>query len=203
MSEETYISCKVCHLVHPQQEFEEGYAYDCERCGHEVQRRTPYSLHLTLAFALSALFFYLPANLFPILRMSMFGRTSENTIISGVFHFYEEGDYFVAIVVFLASVLIPFLKILAILLLVFVTWIKKPWVQTFRTKLYLAVETLGRWAMLDVFAVAVLISLIKLGNMATVIGGKGAGAFVLVVIFTVLASASFDSHLIWKDEYQK
>ena len=197
------IACRVCHRVHDYEEPEEGFAADCERCGHEMHRKTPYSLHLTAAFALSALLFYFPANLFPILRMSMFGRVTENTILTGVIRFYQDGDYFVAIVVFLASILVPFLKILGLILLVVSTQLRTSWAQGFRTKLYLAVESLGRWAMLDVFAVAVLISLIKMGRMASVIGGRGALAFVMVVIFTILASASFDSQLIWTEKKER
>jgi len=131
--------------------------------------------------------------------MTMFGRITENTIFTGVVRFYQDGDYFVAIVVFLASILIPFLKIVGLLVLVISTYRGSRRAQGFRTKLFLAIESLGRWAMLDVFALAILISLIKLGRMANVIGGKGALAFVLVIIFTILASACFDSQLIWEE----
>ena len=130
----------------------------------------------------------------------MFGQVTENTIFTGVIRFYQDGDYFVAIVVFLASILIPLLKIIALIVLVIATHFRARTAQSFRTKLYLAIEVLGRWAMLDVFALAILVSLIKLGRMASVIGGKGALAFVFVIIFTILASASFDSHLIWREE---
>lgn len=200
MAEESLVSCKICGLTHRLPEVETGYALDCSLCGHELKRRTPYSLALTAAFSLCALLFYFPANLFPILKMSMFGRITENTIFTGVIRFYQDGDYFVAIVVFLASILIPFLKIIGLILLVVSTRIHSQNFQPFRTKLYQAVETLGRWAMLDVFAVAVLISLIKLGRLANVVGGKGAFSFVMVVIFTILASASFDPQMIWEEK---
>lgn len=193
------IACKVCRHVHISRPLNPGQFAECARCRNELTRRTPYSLALTSAFSLSALLFYFPANLFPILRMTMFGRITENTIFTGVVRFYQDGDYFVAIVVFLASILIPFLKIVGLLVLVISTYRGSRRAQGFRTKLFLAIESLGRWAMLDVFALAILISLIKLGRMANVIGGKGALAFVLVIIFTILASACFDSQLIWEE----
>jgi paraquat-inducible protein A len=197
---ENWVGCKVCGLVHEMEEVEPGYRAECARCGHSIRQRTPASLSLTFALALSALLLYFPANVFPILRMSMFGRLTENTIFTGVLRFYQDGDYFVAIVVFLASILIPFLKILTLLALVISTHLRSQRGQLFRTKLFVAIERLGPWAMLDVFALAVLISLIKIQRIANVIPGKGAAAFVLVVLFTILASASFDAQLIWNKE---
>ena len=197
------IACEVCGLVHAEVPLEKGSVANCSRCGHELSRRTPYSLALTAAFCISALLFYGPANLFPIIRMEMMGRVTENTIFTGVIRFYQDGDYFVAIVIFLASILIPFLKILALLLLVVTTRLRSGWARPFRTRLYLLVEMLGRWAMLDVFALAILVSLLKLGRLASVMAGKGAVAFVMVVIFTILSSASFDAQLIWREKNQK
>jgi paraquat-inducible protein A len=194
------IACRICGLVHVDRNLEPGNVAECARCGHMLSRRTPHSLQITAAFALSALFFYAPANLFPILHMSMFGTITENTIFTGVIRFYQDGDYFVAIIVFLASILIPFLKILGLIFLVVSTHFRWPKARIFRTKLLLTVESLGRWAMLDVFALAVLVSLLKMGRIATVVAGKGAIAFVFVIIFTILASASFDSHLIWEEK---
>ncbi len=194
------VACRVCGLLHELPHLEYGQVAECSRCSHGLSRKTPQSLLLTTAFSLSALLFYLPANLFPILRMSMFGQVTENTIFTGVIRFYQDGDYFVAVVVFLASILIPLLKIIALIALVLTTYFRSRTAQSLRTKIYLAVEVLGRWAMLDVFALAVLVSLIKLGRMSSVIAGRGALAFVFVITFTILASASFDSHLIWSEE---
>lgn len=131
----------------------------------------------------------------------MYGTVSENTIFSGVVRFYRDGDLFVAVAVFLASILIPFLKILGLFLLVITTRMHSTWARNFRVHLFLIIESLGRWAMLDVFALAVLISLVKLQRIANVIPGKGALAFVLVIFFTLLASASFDPQLIWEEDH--
>jgi paraquat-inducible protein A len=194
------VACKVCGQIHDLPELETGTVAECVRCGNRLAQKTPASRHYTAAFALSALLLYFPANLFPILQMSMYGSISQNTIFSGVVRFYKDGDYFVAIVVFLASILIPFLKILGLFLLVITTKFNFEGAKAIRVQLFVVIEALGRWAMLDVFALAVLISLVKLQRLAVVIPGKGALAFVLVIMFTIMASASFDSQLVWEKE---
>jgi paraquat-inducible protein A len=198
--ESKLVACKLCGQVHELGDIDMGTEAECARCGHVLKRKTQYSLQLTGAFALCALLLYGPANLFPILSMSMYGTVSENTIFSGVIRFYQDGDLFVAAAVFLASILIPFLKILGLFLLVITTRLHSTWARNFRVHLFLIIEILGRWAMLDVFALAVLISLVKLQRIANVIPGKGALAFVLVIFFTILASASFDPQLIWEED---
>ena len=201
MNGSALVACPLCGLVHELPPLEVGDLMECSRCSHQLARKTAGSFHLSAAFALCALLLYAPANIFPILRMSMYGSISENTILSGVVRFYKDGDYFVAIVVFLASFLIPLLKIMGLFFLIISSKFKFKGAIAFRAHLYTLIEILGRWAMLDVFALAVLVSLVKLERIATVIPGKGAAAFVCVVIFTVLASASYDPQLIWEENH--
>jgi len=198
--ENALIACRVCDQVHEEIEVPAGYKASCRRCGAELRRKTAGSFHYTAAFTLCALLLYLPANLFPILSMSLYGRVTSNTVFSGVVRFYEDGDLFVATVVFLASILIPFLKILMLFFLVISTKLRWGRGRAWRAWLYRAIEMLGKWAMVDVFALAILISLIKMQRMASVEPGPGALAFTLVIIFTMLASASFDPHLIWEED---
>jgi paraquat-inducible protein A len=197
---DSLLACHVCGQVHELEALPSGYVAECARCGNVLERKTPQSLQITAAFTLSALLLYFPANLFPIMRMTIYGGIQENTIFSGVNRFYRDGDYFVAIVVFLASILIPFLKILGLLFLVIATRFQWEIGKHFRVKLYRVVESLGRWAMVDVFALAILISLVKLQRIASVVPGPGVVPFVLVIVFTIAASASFDPQLIWKKD---
>jgi paraquat-inducible protein A len=197
---ESIIACHVCGQVHEMEPLPEGCLAECARCGNVLRQKTPQSLQITAAFTLSALLLYFPANLFPIMRMTIYGGIQENTIFSGVIRFYHDGDYFVAVIVFLASILIPFLKILGLLFLVIATRFQWEIGRHFRVKLYRIVETLGRWAMVDVFALAILISLVKLQRIASVVPGSGVLPFVLVILFTIAASASFDPQLIWKKD---
>ncbi|HWC73551.1 MAG TPA: paraquat-inducible protein A [Gemmatimonadales bacterium] len=153
----------------------------------------------TAAFSLAALLLYLPANVFPILRLNLYGATSENTVWQGCVKFYEEGDYFIALIVFLASIAIPLLKIVGLLFLSLslrFRWVR--W-KTARVRLYAVIDSVGRWAMLDVFVLAVLVSLVKLQKLATVVAGKGLLAFSLVVVLTLLASQVFDPRWISED----
>jgi paraquat-inducible protein A len=195
-----WIACRICDQVHEEAHVPDGFRASCARCGGVLAQKTPASLHYTAAFTLCALLLYFPANMFPILRMTLYGRETANTIFSGVVRFYEDGDVFVAAVVFLASILVPFLKILGLLFLVITARFRWQAAKIWRTRVYRAIEILGKWAMLDVFALAILISLIKLQRMASVTPGKGVFAFTLVIIFTLLASASFDPQTIWEEE---
>jgi paraquat-inducible protein A len=195
-----FIACHICNKVHEDVAVPEGYKASCARCGAEFKRKTPWSFHLTAAFTLCALLLYIPANIYPILSMTLYGRETSNTVFSGVVRFYQDGDIFVAVVVFLASILVPLMKILGLLFLVVSTRFHWEGARLWRTRVYRAIDVLGKWAMLDVFALAILISLIKLQRMASVTPGRGVFAFTLVIVFTLLASASFDPHSIWEEE---
>jgi paraquat-inducible protein A len=153
----------------------------------------------TVAFSLAALLLYLPANVFPILRLSLYGATSENTVWQGCVKFYEERDYFIASIVFLASIVIPLLKIVGLLFLSLSVRLRWARWKTARVRLYLVVDSIGRWAMLDVFVMAILVSLVKLQRLATIVAGRGLLAFSLVVVLTLLASQAFDPRWISED----
>jgi paraquat-inducible protein A len=195
------IACKTCGQIHALKPLNPGTIAKCRRCGTRIAKRTHGSLHLTAAFSLAALILYIPANIFPILKLDMYGATTENTVWQGCVRLFKDGDFVVATIVFLASILIPLLKLLGLFFLVATTKLGiKRW-KLPRTWVYRIIDVIGRWAMLDVFVMAVLVSLVKLQRLATIIPGKGLLAFAIVVVFTIFASASFDPQLIWeKDE---
>lgn len=172
----------------------------CVRCGSAIERRSHLDLHRTAAFSLAALVLYFPANIFPILRIELYGASSQNTVIDGAYRLFRDGDFVIAVIVFLASVVIPFLKLTGLFFLVISTRLRMQRAKKFRTALYKLIEGVGRWAMLDVFVVAVIVSLVKLQKLATIYPGIGLFAFGGVVVFTLLASASFDPQLIWEEE---
>lgn len=194
------IACKSCGLVHEKPQLRAGYRARCSRCGSTLRHRTAFSLHRTAAFSLAALILYVPANLLPILHMEFYGAVTENTVWDGCVRLFKDGDWAVAAIVFLASMLIPLLKLVGLFTLVSLSWIEHPMAKAFRMWLLRIIEGVGRWAMLDVFVVAVLVSLVKLHKLATVIPGPGLIAFTGVVVLTILASASFDPQLIWEPE---
>jgi paraquat-inducible protein A len=177
-----------------------GMAAACPRCGDILAADKPNSLNRTMAFALAALFLYIPANILPIMSFDYYGAIEHNTIWSGVKNLAEAGSYVVAVVVFLASMVIPLIKLSALFFLTLS--IKMNRGRKFRTRLYKLIRSVGTWAMLDVFLVAILVSLVKLGQLATVRPGPATLPFCLVVVFTLIATETFDPRLLWPKQHE-
>ena len=195
------ISCKTCGLIQQLEgHLPPRYKVECTRCGEIILQDHPFSRALTAAFSLSALFLYVPANIYPVMMMHYLGRETENTVWGGTQALWRDGMWGVAIIVFMASLLIPLLKLLGLFFLVAV---RAPRWQKSRTHIFKWVEKIGPWAMLDVFLLAIMVAVIRFGRFATVIPGPGIVAFTAVVVFTLLASACFDPRLIWQGEELK
>jgi len=182
--------CLSCGCVEP---VETGH---CPRCRAPLHLRTPHSLQRTIALTVGAAVLYLPANLLPVMRVeSTLKGTQESTILGGVAKFWEAGDYPVALIIFTASVVIPFVKVLSIAALCLgARYGHSPRALT---RLYRVTDHIGRWSMVDVFVVAILVGVVQLGSIMTITAGAGALAFAGVVILTMLAADSFDQRLIW------
>jgi paraquat-inducible protein A len=191
------IACDTCGLVQQIQNAPPRYDAHCAHCDSVIRRDRPNSRACTAALALAALFLYVPANIYPIMIMEYLGRHTENTVWGGVKALYADHMWYVAMIVFAASILIPLLKLLGLFFLVVNRG--ERWQKT-RTWIYKAVCHIGPWAMLDVFLLAILVALIRFGKFATVIPGPGIVAFTSVVVLTLLASSCFDPRLIWKEE---
>ncbi|MBX2988347.1 MAG: paraquat-inducible protein A [Bdellovibrionaceae bacterium] len=195
-----YYLCPVCSHSVKVPENRRG-AVGCERCGNSEKRLKPKSARLTLAFSLTALVFYLPANLFPFMTIELYGNRNSSTIWGGVVTLTESGSWAIAMIVFLASMVIPLVKLAALFYLSFTARDKKH--AKFKTRLYHVVEAIGRWSMLDIFLLAVLVAIMKLGPWTQVVPEIGSLMFALVVVFTMLASAYFDPKLLWEDENER
>jgi paraquat-inducible protein A len=149
------------------------------------------------AFLLSAYLLYIPANLLPIMvTQSIFG-TQHDTILSGVIYLWLSGSHMLSLVVLIASIVVPLLKMMILTLLLLTVRRRSTWRLRQQTRLYTVVEVIGRWSMLDIFVVALLASLVRAGSLATITPGAGALAFASVVVLTMLASLSFDPRLLW------
>lgn len=171
---------------------------ECARCESFLgARRDAGRLHLTAALALSALAFYVPANIYPILRMSAYGAYSESTVWDGSISLIRQDEWFVGVVVFAASIVVPLLKIVGLFFVVLAAGLRTG-SQRAQTHLFRIIDAIGPWAMLDVFLLAVLVALVKLNDLATVLPGPGLAAFTAMVVFTILASQSFDPKLLWE-----
>ncbi len=191
------IACKTCGLLQCMEPVPAGSQAVCGRCGEALVRAIISSRTRTAAFALAALFLYVPANIYPLMIMEYMGRHSENTVWGGVQALYEDHMWYIAAIVFVASILFPLLKLLGLFYLVSY---RGPRWQKSRTWIYRVVCQIGPWAMLDVFLLSILVALIRFGRFADVIPGPGIYAFISVVALTLLASSSFDPQLIWKSE---
>lgn len=191
------IACETCGLVQQMDPLPPGTAAECVRCGSFLGAAGPGRLEVTAALTLAALVLYVPANIYPILSMHLYGMHSESTVWDGVVSLAQHEQWFVAIVVFMASIAIPLLKLFGLLFLVLTARVSRARRLRNRTRLYKFIDAIGPWAMLDVFLLAVLVALVKLGDLATVLPGPGLIAFTAMVVLTLLASASFDPKLIW------
>ncbi len=169
----------------------------CPRCFDEVQFRKRDSIARTWAFLIAALILYIPANVLTVTETRTVFGAHRDTIMSGVVLFWTTGSPFIAVVIFAASVLIPMLKCIAIALLTITAQRRSRWRPQERAKLYRLIEWIGRWSMLDVFVVTIVVALVQIRSLATIYAGPGAAAFGAVVILTMLASKSFDPRLIW------
>ncbi len=187
------VACPHCRQVLPA----EAEGRPCPRCGGRVYARKPDSLTTSLAWLLAALFAYVPANLLPVLTVVWFGRASADTILSGVVRLYASGLWPVATVIFLASIVIPIAKILVLAGLLFEARFGRPQHPHLLTRLYRAVDAVGRWSMIDVFVVGLLTALVSVGRLATVEPGPGITAFAATVVFTMFAAHHFDARLLW------
>ena len=192
------ISCHSCHLLC--QRAEQPSHMRCPRCGAGMHDRKPNSIARTWALVLAAFIFYIPANVFPITIVISLGKAQSDTIMSGVIYFLQTGMWPIALIIFLASIFIPLLKLLALIFLLISVQRKTNWRRQDRTRLYRIVEIIGRWSMVDIFVVTILVALVHLGGLATIHAGPGALFFGAVVVITIVAAMSFDPRLIWDTE---
>ena len=190
-------SCHTCSLV---SRVPAAEAALCPRCGSQLHFRKPGSLARTWAFLIAAMILYVPANTLPMKATSSLFGSSDDTIISGVLFLWEDGSWYLALIVFVASILVPIAKMLALLVLLGSVQLRVTWSadrQARLSHLYRAIESIGRWSMLDIYVVALLATVVQLTALASVHAGPAAVAFGAVVVLTMLATESFDPRLIW------
>lgn len=170
---------------------------NCSRCGCRLHARLPYSFQRTLALLLSGFALYIPANLFPIMTVTQFGVGEPHTILGGIVALIHSDMLPIAMLVLVASILVPLLKLLGLSLLLLCVHYRwqvnaKRWTQMYRM-----IAFVGRWSMLDIFMISILVSLVDLGGVAQIIAGSAATAFAAVIVLTMFAAKSFDPRLIW------
>jgi paraquat-inducible protein A len=192
------LGCECCGLV--SEASAESALTCCPRCGFTLHATKPQSLQRTTAYLLAAVLLYVPANTLPIMATaSVFEGREAHTILGGIVELWHAGSWELALIVFIASIAVPIVKIVALALLVVTSQRKSRWRQAERANLYRLIETVGHWSMLDVFVVVLLVGMVRFGAFASVEPAPGLLAFGAVVVATMLASASFDPRLIWPE----
>ncbi|CAB3762386.1 paraquat-inducible protein A [Paraburkholderia humisilvae] len=189
--------CHDCGLLSPPLAGAHRHDVRCARCGSRLHVRKPNSLARTWAFLLAALVLYLPANLLPVMHTSSLFGAQKDTIMSGVVYLWTSGSWPLAVLVFIASIAVPMLKILAIAFLAGSANLGLRWQPVQRARIYRLVELVGRWSMLDIYVIAILTALVQFNALATITAGPAAIAFGAVVVLTMFAAMSFDPRLIW------
>jgi paraquat-inducible protein A len=187
--------CMECHELNKREADADEQV--CTRCGALVHARRPNSLTRTWALLITAAILYIPANILPIMTVSSLGKGDPSTIMSGVIQLAQHGMIPIAAVVFIASILVPTFKLVGIALLLFSVQRRQPLSARQRILMYRFIEFIGRWSMLDIFVIAILVAVVNFGRLANVEANLGAIAFASVVILTMLAAVTFDPRLIW------
>lgn len=194
-ADDILVGCHTCSLLcrirHPDEHCL------CPRCGSSVHFRKTNSIQRTWALVIAATIFYLPANILPITVTGALGHEQADTIMSGVIYFLFSGSWHIALVIFIASVAVPLIKLVILVYLLISVQLKSVRRAQDRTRLYRLTEVVGRWSMLDVYVVTILVSLVQLGPLANIQAGPAAVYFSGVVVITMFAAESFDPRLIW------
>ena len=188
------LACASCRLV---SRSPGGAAASCPRCRSPLAFRKPDSVARSWALLIAAMALYVPANTLPIMLTSSLFGSQDDTILSGVVFLWQSGSWYLALIVFVASILVPLLKMLGLVVLLVSVQLGSTWRPAERARLYRLVESIGRWSMLDIFVVALLVTVVQLTALASVRAGPAALAFGAVVVLTMAAARAFDPRLIW------
>lgn len=190
------MSCHICaQLAHLPAG--DGHHLRCPRCGAPMHMRKPASISTTWALVIASILLYIPANLLPMMVTASLMGSQEDTIMSGVVFLWQSGSWPLAAVVFFASVMVPLLKIIALIYLTASVQRRSRQNLLQRARLYRMVEFVGRWSMLDIYVITILVALVHFQGLAIIQAGPAAVAFGAVVVLTMFAAMSFDPRLIW------
>jgi|TARA_R110002072_G_scaffold160669_3_gene311983 paraquat-inducible protein A len=184
-------TCHLCFKLAP------ADVHRCPRCDSAMHLRKNDSIQRTLALLITAGLLYIPANLYPIMYTDQLGTTEASTIVGGVILLINLGSAPVALVIFVFSVMVPSGKLLAMFYLVWTVERHSPLDPRQRSIMYRVTEFVGKWSMVDVFVVSILVALIHLSGVLVIRPGVAAICFAGVVIITMVAAESFDARLIW------
>ncbi|MEO8080641.1 MAG: paraquat-inducible protein A [Caldimonas sp.] len=197
-----YLGCESCGLVSANvvDDSDPEWIQHCSRCGHVLRAEKAKSVQRTWACVVAAGVLYIPANVLPVMHTTSAFDREEHTLLGGIHELWIDGSWDLAIIVFIASIAVPVLKIGVLGLLAWSVRHAPAWRRLERAKLYRLIELVGHWSMLDVYVVVLLAATVRFGPLASVDAGVGLLAFAAVVVLTMFASHSFDPRLIWRGD---
>jgi paraquat-inducible protein A len=169
----------------------------CPRCGTTLHSRKLKSRERTWALLLTAILLYLPANLLPVMQVVSLGRVQADTIMGGILYFLSTGSWPLALLIFIASVVVPIVKIVILAILLVSERRRSALWPEHRARLYRLTDLVGRWSMVDIFVITLMVAMVALGSVARITPGPGSVAFALMVVSTILAVQCFDPRLVW------
>jgi paraquat-inducible protein A len=190
--EEKLCQCPVCLDLN---EFDQQY---CQQCHAHLHVMNPYSIQQTIALLITSIILLFPANLLPIMTTTFIGEKTQSTILGGILLLWQNQSYLVATIIFFASIVIPMGKLLALSWLCYEVRLRGFRSKLLAQKLYRLTELIGKWSMIDVYVVAILVAMVQMGMMMKIEPGAAAIAFSGLVITTMLAALTFDPRLIWQ-----
>lgn len=195
------VACGTCGLVQEVGEVPKGSVIKCARCHFQIFHRLPNARVRTLALSIAAAILYFPSNLYPIVTAEYQGQSIQTTIFQGISSLWQQGQYFIASLVFCTSLFTPALKIIGLILICLT--LDSTRFRKARTWIFKIIRTIDPWNMLEVFLLAICVSMVELGEVATIHPGRGVFSFAAVVVLTLLATLSFDSRLLWDAPAEK
>lgn len=172
----------------------------CKQCGARIYQRKPFSLLRTWSYTIAALLFLIPANLLPMMIITKLGIDEGNTILEGVIYFVRHGEMSIGIIIFIASIIVPLFKIAVLFFLLFVAQLGIVEQAKNGVRLFRLIERIGKWSLLDIFVVAIMIAMVQFQNLASVKAGGAAFAFGMAVFLTMMATEAFDPRLMFDKE---
>jgi paraquat-inducible protein A len=194
------LGCQSCGLVSADVVGDDpGRVQRCSRCNRSLRHTKPFALQRTWACVIAAAVLYVPANVFPVMVTTSALEHGEHTLLGGIRDLWVDGSWGLSIIVFIASIAVPVLKIAVLGLLAWTVQNKPDWRRLERARLYRLIQTVGHWSMLDVYVVVLLAATVRFGPLASVSTGAGLLSFAAVVVLTLVATWSFDPRLIWRD----
>ncbi len=185
--------CRYCGHV------QEDTVSECLQCGAILHQRIPHSIMLTWGYALAAVLFLIPANLFPMMVVTALGNDEGSTIMEGVIYFFKHGEAAIGAIIFIASVAVPIFKLAVLFFLLAIVHLKRHDKALLGTKLFHAIHFIGKWSMLDIFVVALMVSIVQFQSLASIHTGGAAIAFASAVVFTIIATEKFDPRTMWDE----